>query len=127
MKKSTKNILIGAGIATAGAAVLGVVHHYTTKYLMKLAIDREGPKSAKKDKEKLMASGDLSETVALLMDYAKVLEEAEHEQVEITAQDGTTLVGHWFCPENAKKNYCSNARMAFELVAGFRRYRSFLV
>ena len=103
MKKSTKNILIGAGIATAGAAVLGVVHHYTTKYLMKLAIDREGPKSAKKDKEKLMASGDLSETVALLMDSAKVLEETEHEQVEITAQDGTTLVGHWFCPENAKR------------------------
>ena len=103
MKKSTKNILIGAGIATAGAAVLGVVHHYTTKYLMKLAIDREGPKSAKKDKEKLMASGDLSETVALLMDSAKVLEETEHEQIEITAQDGTMLVGHWFCPENAKR------------------------
>ena len=103
MKKSTKNILIGAGIATAGAAVLGVVHHYTTKYLMKLAIDREGPKSAANDKEKLMASGELSETLASIMEAAKVLEETEHEQVEIAAQDGIMLVGHWFCPENAKR------------------------
>ena len=103
MKKSTKNILIGAGIATAGAAALGVVHHYTTKYLMKLAIDREGPKSAKKDKERLMASGDFSETIAYIMEAAKVLEETEHEQVQIAAQDGTGLVGHWFCPENAKR------------------------
>ena len=103
MKKSTKNILISAGIATAGAAAFGLIHHYTTKYLMKLAIDREGPKSAAKDKEKLMSSGDLSETVASIMEAAKILEETEHEQVEIAAQDGTGLVGHWFCPENAKR------------------------
>ena len=103
MKKSTKNILIGAGIATAGAAAFGLIHHYTTKYLMKLAIDREGPKSAAKDKEKLMASVDLSETVTSIIEAAKVLEETEHEQIEITAQDGTMLVGHWFCPENAKR------------------------
>lgn len=103
MKKSTKNFLIGAGVATAGAAVLGAIHHYTTKYLMKLAIDREGPKSSAKDKDKLMSSGDMSETVAAIMDAAQVLEATEHEQVEIVAQDGTALVGHWFCPENAKR------------------------
>ena len=104
MKRSTRNILLGSGIAVAGvAAAAGIAHHYTTKYLMKLALDREGPKSATKDKEKLMSSGDLSETVAAIMESAKVLEETEHEQVEIIAQDGTTLVGHWFCPENAKR------------------------
>ena len=104
MKRSTRNILLGSGIAVAGvAAVVGIAHHYTTKYLMKLALDREGPKSATKDKDKLMSSSDLSETVAAIMDAAKKLEETEHEQIEITAQDGTTLVGHWFCPENAKR------------------------
>ena len=103
MKKSTKNILIGAGIATAGAAAFGLIHHYTTKYLMKLAIDREGPKSAAKDKEKLMSSSDMSETVATIMNAAQNLESKEHEQVEITAQDGTYLIGHWYCPENAKR------------------------
>ena len=103
MKKSTKNILIGAGIATAGAAAFGLIHHYTTKYLMRLALDREGPKSAAKDKEKMMSSGDLSETVASIMEAALTLEAIEHEQVEITAHDSTTLVGHWYYPENAKR------------------------
>lgn len=103
MKKSTRNILIGTGIVATTAAALGVAYHYTTKYLMKLALDREGPKSAAKDKEKMMSSGDLSETVAAIMESAKVLESTEHEQVEITAQDGTLLVGHWYCPENAKR------------------------
>ncbi len=103
MKKSTKNILIGVGIATAGAAVLCAVHHYSTKYLMKLALDRQGPKSTAKEKEKLISSGYMSEIVAKLMDASKELEETEHQQVEITAQDGTTLVGHWFFRENAKR------------------------
>lgn len=103
MKKSTKNFLIGAGVATASAAVLGVAHHYTTKYLMKLALDREGPKSAAKDKEKLMSSSDMSETVATIMNAAQNLESKEHEQVEITAQDGTYLIGHWYYPEDAKR------------------------
>ncbi len=103
MKKSTKNFLIGAGVATAGAAVLGAIHHYTTKYLMKLALDRQGPKSTAKEKEKMMSSGDMSETVAAIMDAANVLESTEHEQIEITAQDGTSLVGHWYYPENAKR------------------------
>ena len=103
MKKSTKNFLIGAGVATVSAAVLGLAHHYTTKYLMKLALDREGPKSAAKDKEKLMSSSDMSETVATIMNAAQNLESKEHERVEITAQDGTYLIGHWYCPENAKR------------------------
>ena len=95
--------MIGTGIVAATTAALGVAYHYTTKYLMKLALDREGPKSAAKDKEKIMSSGDLSETVAAIMDAANVLETTEHEQVEIIAQDGTKLVGHWFCPDNAKR------------------------
>lgn len=103
MKKSTRNILIGSGIAVAGVAALGAAYHYSTKYLMKLALDREEPKSVAKDKEKKLSSGEMSATVAAIMDAAQVLEATEHEQVEITAQDGTLLIGHWFCPENAKR------------------------
>lgn len=125
MKKSLRNILISTGIVATTAAVLGAAYHYTTKYLMKLALDREGPKSAAKDKEKLMSSGDLSETVAAIMDAARVLENTEHEQVEITAQDGTALVGHWFCPENAKRvivamhGWRSNWSQDFGMIAPF--------
>lgn len=125
MKKSTKNMLIGAGIATAGAAVACLLHHYSTKYLMKLALDREGPKSTKKAKEKMMSSGDMSKTVAKIMEASKTLEEIEHEQVEITAQDGTVLVGHWYCPQNAKRiivamhGWRSNWSQDFGVIAPF--------
>jgi len=103
MNKNIKNILIGSGIVAGVAAVAGIAHRYTTKYLMKLALDREGPKITSKEKEKMMSSGDMSETVAKLIDASKALESTEHEQVEIASQDGTMLVGHWFCPENAKR------------------------
>ena len=102
MKKRTK-ILLGTCIAVTGAATLAALYHYSTKYLMKLALDREGPKSAAKDKDKMMSSGEMSEIMTAVMDAAKVLEATEHEQIEITAQDGTRLIGHWFCPENAKR------------------------
>lgn len=94
---------MGSGIAVAGVAALGAAYHYTTKYLMKLALDREGPKNAAKDKEKMMSSGEMSEIVTSIMDAAKELESIEHEQVEITGHDGARLVGHWFCPDNAKR------------------------
>ena len=103
MNKTTRNVLIGAGIAVAGAAVIGVVHHYSTKYLMKLALNREGPKATVERAEKIMSSGDLSQTLEKLMDAAKALEEIEHETIEITADDGTVLVGHWFHKETDKR------------------------
>ncbi|MBE6768894.1 MAG: alpha/beta hydrolase [Ruminococcaceae bacterium] len=103
MKKSTKRFLIGVGAATAGAAVIGTVQHVTTKYLMKLAIDRQGPKSAERDKEKMMASDAVSQAVTAVMDAAQTLETRPHERVEITAQDGTPLIGHWYAPENPKR------------------------
>lgn len=103
MKKSTRNILIGSGVAVVGAAALGAAYHYSTKYLMKLALDREGPKSAAKDKEKMMSSGEMSEIMAKIMDASSKLENTEHNQVEISAQDGTKLIGHWYCPEDPKR------------------------
>lgn len=96
-------MLIGVGAAAVGAAVCGVVHHYSTKYLMKLALDREGPKSTAKEREKMLSSNDMSETLTKVIDAAATLEETAHEQIEITAQDGTSLVGHWFFPEKAKR------------------------
>lgn len=103
MDKKTKNFLIGAGVAVAGIAAVGAAYHYTMKYLMKLALDREGPKRVEKDREKMLSSGDMSEIMAKIMDAAGELEKCEHEQVETIAQDGTMLIGHWFCPENPKR------------------------
>lgn len=103
MKKKTKKILIGTGIAAAGAALVGAVHRYTTKYLMKLALDREAPKSNTDDSKKVTGAGDLSEFVGIASEASKKLEAQEHETVEIIGNDGTRLVGHWFGTENAKR------------------------
>lgn len=125
LKKSTRNVLIGVGAATVGAAVCGVAYHYSTKYLMKLALDREGPKSTAKEREKMLSSKDMSETLTKIIDAAAVLEEIKHEQIEITAQDGTALVGHWFFPENAKRvvvamhGWRSNWSQDFGVIAPF--------
>lgn len=103
MKKSTKKILLGTGIAVTGTATLAALYHYTTKYLMKLALEREGPKGIEKNKDKMMSSGDLSEVMASVIDAAHQLEDMELEEVEFIGFGGIRLIGHWYCPENPKR------------------------
>ncbi len=38
--------------------MLGAVRHFTTKYLMRIALERDGPKSVSKSREKMLASSD---------------------------------------------------------------------
>lgn len=103
MKKSSKAFLIGAGVLAAGAAALGALHNYTTNYLVQLALNREAPKGTEKEKEKFLSSGDMSEIIKKILDASKLLEETPHQVIEIEAQDGEKLVGHWYCPEKAKR------------------------
>lgn len=103
MKKSTKNFLSGAGLAAVGVATIGFVCHYTTKYMMKLALDREEPKRINKSKKKLISSAELSEIYEKVISASEKLENSGLEQVKIESPDGLCLVGHWFCPENPKR------------------------
>lgn len=103
MKKSTKKLLIGSGAAMAAAIGLGAIYHHTSKYFMKLALDREEPKNTSKEKEKMMSSGEMSKIMATIMDAAEKLENSELETVEIQSHDNIRLVGHWYCPENPKR------------------------
>lgn len=103
MKKSTKNALIISGVATVGIAALVGIYHTTAKFLMKVALDREAPKSVTKNKEKLITSGDFGEIMKKLSKAAEALESQSLETVEIKAHDGTKLVGHWFGNPNAKR------------------------
>lgn len=103
MKKDTKKLLIGSAITAVGAATLSVLYYCSTKYLMKLALDREGPKRIDRNKEKMISSGDISEIMKNVLESGEKLEKSDLEQVEITAFDGTVLVGHWYFPENPKR------------------------
>lgn len=103
INKNTKNILIAAGITALSVAAIGGLYHLTVKSMMKLALDRKEPKIMNKGKEILMGSEELSVIMGKLMDAAEKLESQPHETVEITADDGVNLVGHWYPCEGAKR------------------------
>lgn len=106
MKKSTRNILIGSGIAALGVAVGGVISHAITKRLVVVAIERDGVKDipvSGKAKNQLRGFEDTDEFIDELKKSAERLENRETQTVEITGQDGTRLVGHYYPCENAKR------------------------
>lgn len=100
MKKRTRNILIGSGIVVAGTAA---ITRATTKYLVKIAMDRDEPKALKNRKAILRGRKELVEFYQKMMDNAEKLEEQKGEEVEILSYDGIRLVGHWYPCENAKR------------------------
>lgn len=104
MKKSTKNILISSGVAATTMATLAGVVFSASKYLMKVALDREMPKSSDKNKARLTGSKKMIEFVNSVAETASVLEGDESiEHIEITTPDEVTLAGHWQEAEDPKR------------------------
>lgn len=103
MEKNTKKLLLGAAIGAAGATVLYLGHRFVTEYLVKIALDRELPKKMEKERQKQVSAMELSEGASAVLDAAKALESAEHEDVTIESHDGLQLVGHWYCTKNPKR------------------------
>ncbi len=104
MGKTLKKILTVAGVAAAGAAVLGIAAYATTKLMVKTALDREEPEIMKKRRGKISGSsgGEEGFEIAKAEAQKKLLEE-EHETVKIVAADNVTLVGHFYPVEDAKR------------------------
>ena len=106
MKKATKKVLIGSGIAVTSAAAIGVASSYAaTKYLMKIAMDREVPKIKNMEKAKDHVRGipDFDAFCDKLAAAGEKLENSGCETVEISSYDGEKLIGHWYPAENAKR------------------------
>ena len=104
MKKKIKNILIGSGVAAAGIAAAIVVSCKLTEKLVKVALDRELPKSAEKSGKKI--SGSNAKSAQLEAELAAASERLKNsgcETVEITSYDGINLVGHLRRCENEKR------------------------
>ncbi len=99
MKKITKSILISSAAAATTMAGLAAATFAATKQLMKIALDREMPKSSEKNKAKLTGSKKLVEFAASASEAAVTLEAKGCEEVSIIGPDGVNLVGHWDeCP-----------------------------
>lgn len=103
MKDSTKKVLVSSGIIAAGAAAIGAVSHAVTKKLVKIALDRETPKSDDKSKTRLTGTQTDSAFADQLLTAAEKLEQSDCEEVEIISHDGTKLVGHWRPCQNPKR------------------------
>jgi len=94
-----------AGIAAAGgiAATSMLISHFTTRYLMKVAMARREPKSVKKLKKHLTKSPRTQELLQTMRERSAQLQEIARETVEITSHDGETLTGHWYGNPKAKR------------------------
>lgn len=103
MKKSTKKWLIGSGVMTAGAAAVGAASRGISKYLAKLAMDREGPKKVEKGINKASGSSENTALTEVNTQAKQLLEEQPLETVEIESHDGLCLVGHWYPAEQPKR------------------------
>jgi len=103
MKKSTRNILIGAGVATTITAV-GAAAYTVSKSLLEFALDREAPKLIQAGRGKLSGGGKEYDQLVTQVDAAaQRLENSECDTVEIISHDGIKLVGHWYENPDAQR------------------------
>ena len=106
MDKKTKSILSGVGIAAAGIALKCAVSYIVTTKLVKIAIDRNGADGLENSsiaKNQLRGFADTDDFLEKWHAAAEALLARDTETVEITAADGTKLVGHWYPCESPKR------------------------
>lgn len=105
MRKRTKTMLTGAGAAAAGIAAMGAATYASTKYLVRMAMDRKQPKipGMGKTLERLRGSEECRAFLDAIIESAERIESKPHEVVTIAGTDGEKLVGHWFACPNAKR------------------------
>ena len=107
MKVSTKKVLVGSGIlAAASTAVVGAVKAircFQANTLVKVAVDRNGPKVMDKAQANLSGSVGDAQAEEQLNAAAEKLRGRDLETVEIDSYDGEKLVGHWWPCEEPKR------------------------
>ena len=70
---------------------------------MEIALDRKEDETVVESKKHIAGDPETSAFVKVREDAAEKLEGSSHDTVEITAQDGIKLVGHWRFCKNPKR------------------------
>ncbi len=97
--KKAKTLSIVSGIIAAGAAVFAAASYSLTRKLVKVALDRDAPKTSEKSRNRLSGAVPSNELFELVQAAASSLESKVCETVSITSYDGEQLVGHLYrCP-----------------------------
>lgn len=99
-KAQRKQMLtIAAGVVAAGALVGATAAHLIAHGMMKIALEREIPHVIPQSKKKISGAAKTDPFLEAIKETGEQLAQIEMEQVEIEAQDGIHLVGHWYpCP-----------------------------
>lgn len=104
MREKTNKILVGTGITAIGLTAVCVSSFALTKYLVRIAMDREMPKHMEKSKKQLTGSAEKNvEVINALGIAAQKLRNSECERVEIISHDGIKLIGHFKTCDNPKR------------------------
>lgn len=104
MNKTWKKAAITAGVATSAMATAFLTASAATKYLMRIALNREPPKTPKGTGKRITGAGHSGRDFQHALDEASVrLSRQENETVTITASDGIALVGHWIPCEQPER------------------------
>lgn len=107
MKASTKKVLVGSGILAAASTVVAgavkVIRCFQANTLVKVALDRNGPKVMDKAQVNLSGSVEENESEEQLGAAAEKLRARSLETVTANGYDGEKLVGHWWPCEEPKR------------------------
>jgi len=102
MKDRTKALLVGTGAAVTAMSALTAGTYALSSKLLHMALDRQLPRGMEKNRARL--TGEASDYPLLT---AKLNAAAQKLQgcatVELTARDGTRLVGHWYENPNPRR------------------------
>lgn len=102
MKKGTKTLLAGTGIAIAAAVGIGIAQA-VTKDMVGEALDRREPAVLAKARNKLAGSVPHDDVLKLADELGEELACVASETVEIESFDGTKLRGHVYRAPEAKR------------------------
>ena len=127
MKKAMRNWLLGTGLLAAGATAISAATHSASRYMLRLAMDRESPGKLARDLQKI--SGCIRDPAVIeALERGKArLESSGAVTVETEGTDGVTLAGHWLEVAEPKRiliamhGWRSSWSRDFGLIADFWR------
>ncbi len=101
--KKAKTFSIISGVIAAGAAIFAAASYSLTKTLVRVALDRNAPKTSERSRNRLSGTVPNNELFELVKTAAQELESEVCETVSLTSFDGEQLVGHLFRHKNAQR------------------------
>lgn len=104
MKRNTKNLLIGSGVAVAALGAVGAISYSMSHALISIATDRRlNITPGIRAKKMLSGCKDIENIEKLCNENAERLKRGDCYTLYITSKDGERLAGHLHLCENAKR------------------------